>query len=213
MPLRVRHTDEEDWKGFGFMSQLCLGREIREKESSWNVDRKIKGTKKLYEEMKNRQQRQTKMQPGKNNKKCQVYSRRGCCRQVLVWVWSAPLLKGSSVGGLVFSGTWLMIAGAHPWRASGTMLFLLSLPDAVECISLLYHAYAFMKCTLNSGTMWQGPSYQGPVVLKHKPKQTICRLNFLLPHWVLDWQWRFPQTLPHRFQDPRHVPALVPCWN
>lgn len=77
MLLRVRRTDE-DRKGFNFMNQVCLGHEIGEKKSSRNADRKIKGTEKLYEEIKNGQLRQTKMQPWKNNKRSQVYSKRGC---------------------------------------------------------------------------------------------------------------------------------------
>lgn len=51
MLLRVRHADG-DRKGFDFMNQACLGHEIREKESSRNVDREMEGTKMLYEVMK-----------------------------------------------------------------------------------------------------------------------------------------------------------------
>lgn len=69
----------------------------------------MKGTKKLYEETKNEQWRQTKMQLWKNNKKCQVYSRRGCYGLVLVWVWSAP--QWLHIRGLVFSKAWLKVAG------------------------------------------------------------------------------------------------------
>jgi hypothetical protein len=49
------------------------------------------------------------MQLWKNNKKCQVYSRRGCYGLVLVWVWSVP--QWLHIRGLVFSKAWLKVAG------------------------------------------------------------------------------------------------------
>lgn len=95
MLLRVRRTDE-DRKGFNFMNQVCLGHEIGEKKSSRNVDRKIKGPEKLYEEIKNGQLRQTKMQPWKNNKRRQVRSGEAavCCSDWgLVCSSKAPALE------------------------------------------------------------------------------------------------------------------------
>lgn len=89
MLLRVRHADG-DRKGFDFMNQACLGHEIREKESSRNVDRRMKGTKKLYEVVKNGQRRQTKMQPWKHNTKRQVHSRRLLGAGLLL---KAPVLR------------------------------------------------------------------------------------------------------------------------
>lgn len=134
MLLRVRHTDE-DQKGFNFMNQVCLGHGIGEKKSSRNVDRKIKGTEKLYEEIKNGQLRQTKMQLWKNNKRHQVYSRRGCCVLVLIWVWFVPQ---RFLGGLVFSKPWLKEAGHESITTKGIQgPCPFSFPSQLLCCELL----------------------------------------------------------------------------